>query len=586
MNTEKIPELSRTLGCLVLFFMLLIAMAHSASAQIIPTGTEASTSGARAITWQGYVGSTATIPSAGTQVDCTKSPYNVPTNGTSDCTSSINKCLSGISTGQVAYLPAGTYKIGTSPGVTVPSNKVLRGAGMGKTILVSMNGNLNWVVGLWNNPNPSNTPISITAGARIGSTSVTTSSAHGYSVGNLVVISSMQNPTGDPPVNSTGAEGLCSGGCGIAANSTYPVGQIVKVATVPTTTSITFTTPLTWNYTVSPTAQLLTGTVVNGGIESLTANTSTNCVSSIYANIDLHFTDNCWVYQVEVVGSCRAGIEMTDCYRSTVRSCSIHDAQSHVSNGGYLMWIRETGGYNLIEDNIIYNGLVGVIFCGALAGNVMANNFIQNFYDTDYPGRPYSGLGFHGAHPQMNLIEGNYFNACNMASDDTWGTSSNQTYFRNRVVQSTFAEPAPTVDTFTVIMDTTLEYYNYVGNVLGTVGFEKNYVSTDMYDNYPGIWVLPDSTVTGTIFRQGNWDSYHNAQQWNEDIVDSDHTIPSSLYLASAPPYWCAEIPWPGIDPANPSSASNPAQRRFNGLACTLSSGSRPAPPQNPRIVP
>src|SRR5439155_8909392 len=101
---------------------------------------------------------------------------------------------------------------------------------------------------------------------------------------------------------------------------------------------------------------------------------------------------------------------------------------------------------------------------GGPSGNVIAYNVMTNIYyiDTDWARQ---SVDAHGAHPKMNLIEGNWA-ADKFNSDGYWGTSSHQTYFRNRV----FNNPNRTYGTWTMDFQKSVQYNNVVGNVIGNPG--------------------------------------------------------------------------------------------------------------------
>jgi hypothetical protein len=127
-------------------------------------------------------------------------------------------------------------------------------------------------------------------------------------------------------------------------------------------------------------------------------------------------------------------------------------------------------------------------------------------------------------------------------------------------------------------------YYNIVGNILGTPGWN------DHYEQYgppgftwyqKGIYRLGyrgahtqgnpttdyDPVVWTTMIRHGNWDNVTNGIVWGSGITD--HTLPSSYYLASRPS-WFGNLTWPPFNPATPTATQItriPAGYRFvNGV--------------------
>src|SRR5262249_39766235 len=138
-------------------------------------------------------------------------------------------------------------------------------------------------------------------------------------------------------------------------------------------------------------------------------------------------------------------------------------------------------------------------------------------------------------------------------------------------------------------------YYNVVGNVVGTQGVNTIYECGNPYfepcvyelgypnignESYSGTWgpttppdysSLPntldgcqqlDLNVRNTIVRHGNFDYVTNSTIWDPAIPD--HTIPDSLYYSNQPSWWPAGVAWPPIGPDFvPMVNEIPAQIRF-----------------------
>jgi hypothetical protein len=147
-----------------------------------------------------------------------------------------------------------------------------------------------------------------------------------------------------------------------------------------------------------------------------------------------------------------------------------------------------------------------------------------------------------------------------------------------------------TTNNAAVRLSTKNRYTNVIGNVLGTSGKSTIYEvkAGQSYNNdNKFIWVLgicdtcsggnPDPLVVSTLLRHGNYDYVTNGTVWDPNI--SNHTLPTSLYLSSKPSWWCQEVPWPPIGPDVAGLVNKiPAQRRFEGLPCTLGNAPTPSP--------
>jgi len=222
---------------------------------------------------------------------------------------------------------------------------------------------------------------------------------------------------------------------------------------------------------------------------------------------------------------------------------------------------------------------------GVTSGNVFGYNYILAQAVSSADNRlQHNAIAFHGAHPSMNLFEGNIWRG-SMYADYYHGSSSHNTFFRN---QGYLESQAGTRRNFLFNLFKKAQYYNVVGNVLGTVGLEAFYEGTGRTLDYgdPGYvytlgypsagfaWItntIPygpsDTQVKATFYRHGNWDSVNNAVIWESS--NSDHSLPVSLYLSSKPSFFgnCA---WPSIGPdLNPMAGVLPAKARYEGsLIC------------------
>lgn len=220
-------------------------------------------------------------------------------------------------------------------------------------------------------------------------------------------------------------------------------------------------------------------------------------------------------------------------------------------------------------------------------GDVFAYNY-QTWNVTSSLGFLGSALtGNHGV-TCCELYEGNDVNE--ILSDNIHGTSTSQTFFRNRIRgQDT---PAMNQHLMGVTDRAMNRAQNFVGNVIGTAGAETNGYEID--DGSQGlfpsgyIWMLDatsqngtpipmDTVVKASLLRWGNYDTYTNAVRWcgtgseancggasevpitgipfiNGNPVPSSHGLPKSFYLlsVSAPAWWITPYggsPWPAIGP-------------------------------------
>ena len=285
------------------------------------------------------------------------------------------------------------------------------------------------------------------------------------------------------------------------------------------------------------------GALVQGlGVESLTIDQTGN--TGVYG-LYMENVFGCWVYDVEISHAYSREMYFYSAVRCEVRHCYTHDVQAAGPNHEGIDFATHCS-WNLVEDNICNAGGAPAIEfsdAGEMGScNVAAYNYCVNtspgFWDIS---------GSHGRGGMLNLAEGNVIHW--FKDDGYFGSSSYGSIFRNRI-------------DWQISLEHFSNYYNVVGNVLGTAGVNTVYESSqsgfessvyelgypnignNFYDgtfgptNPPDYHSLPnvleqcqqwDLNVKATILRHGNWDSVHNGIVWDPNI--SDHTIPNSLYL-------------------------------------------------------
>jgi hypothetical protein len=208
----------------------------------------------------------------------------------------------------------------------------------------------------------------------------------------------------------------------------------------------------------------------------------------------------------------------------------------------------------------------------------MAYNYITGLKDTNFPNASRYGFDFHGAHPFMNLIEGNFLDGNFIAADSYWGTSSHNTFLRNKVaIDPTKENEAANMRFFKANW-----YFNLVGNVIGTIGNETVYEGQWPYgvrmayelDTAGGNLGSSDGQTKATMIRHGNWDSVNRMVTW--DPSNADRSVSASYYLSGKPAFF-GSCGWPSIGPdVTAFTTTLPAQSRYEGAdACA---GADPAP--------
>ncbi len=495
------------------------------------------------------------------------SPYNAVGDGLADDTVAFQNALSACSSGTYVYVPAGTYKL--TAGLTIPSGVLLKGDGPALSKLKDYRPAGTGVYLVQINGYSSSQVSNITAGYAKDSTQITVDDATSLNVNDYIMISQL-NETG--LATDKGYGNTCTW-CGPRDLNERAMAQIVKIV-VKNGNDLTLSRPIYYASSGhSPQAMKLGSSIrINSGIQDLYLE-RINSIGSGYNIILMQFCVNCWVKNIETYKTGGAHIRMQYTYGNEIRDSYFHEAWGYGSGAGYGILLITANSDNLVENNIFNLTRHSVVMEGGGSGNVIAYNFSKDPYDSDSPTWLSGDMITHGAHPYMNLFEGNY--AANFENDNTWGSSSHNTYFRNhanrsRSITTTLAQRA-------IDVQANNHYMNYVGNVLGpatgggTEGPGTN-CGTQPIDwraqgcNTPSGTENPptDSTVAPTILRHGNYSYASGNTQWDPGV--SNYNLPASYYLLSKPSFF-GDLPWPGIGPdLNPRVGVLPAKARFDAL--------------------
>jgi len=423
--------------------------------------------------------------------------------------------------------------------------------------------------------------IAITGGATKGSTTLTLANASAITTGKLVRVE--QNDL--PYVISATAP----------ATNNRLMSATFRV-TAKAGNTVTVTPPLPVDFTSSPAlVQYAISPLTNTGVEDLTI----DCNSMSWTGIEVDQSWGCWVRNVEIKNSTGRQMFLVCFVSGEIRHNYTHDVVGGGPNHEGID-LYQDGSFNLIEDNITYNGgFPGIILGdsqGGCSGNVIAYNFS---YSANTGASTMAGMDIsvsHGPHNMMNLVEGNI--AGGMGSDGYFGSTSHITIVRNWF---TATHPTATDNLIAANIGRWNNYFSLVGNVLGTNTFSRtgqyqpvtsfSYGTQVIYKlGFPNMgnngfsmtWgptIPPDYTaqsahqqggdshgnggntlqeldlnVAGSMIRHGNYDYLKGSITWDTTIAD--HTIPSSYFRKGKPPYF-GSLLWPPIDPATPPDAFN-----------------------------
>ena len=546
----------------------------------VPTGAFMLIPGARLTTWNpGVPGG---VPARTTV--CANVSAATYGSGTQDATVGIQAALDACPVGQVVQLSAGDFKI-TSP-LLITKGIVLRGMGPTQTKLkmpVGTNANL-IVVGSPFFKFTQSTDLA--ADAVKGSRSVTLASVPaGLAAGEIVAVDEITDPsitewsTKSPPGDPSR---------GWFTRPDRPLGQVMEVQSVVGNT-VTFTTPFHISFQSVFQAQLwrfsnmdngpVVPVVENAGVEDLYLYGG----SQGQGNIVLSNAAYSWIKNIESDFQDGPSVALDASFRSIVRDSYIHSTQNPTpGGGGYGISFSFYSADNLVENNIVWNMNKVMVMRASGGGNVIGYNYMEGGW-IDY-NAGWVEVGLNASHmttPHYELFEGNQ--SFNFDADNTWGNAVYITAFRNDLTgKRRSVAPLAVTDTQNPRAIGVMEghmYYSFVGNVLGTAGQNPSPSTSYVYDApYPwtddpvGMWRLgynpenwnapPDTRVTNTVIREGNFDYATNQVHWS----GAAQALPASLYLAGKPAFF-GSSPWPWVDPTGPTKTfALPARARFDAM--------------------
>lgn len=533
--------------------------------------------------------------------------------GTTNDGPAIQACINNAAAQTAVYVPAGVYYVNTA--LSLKSNVVLRGAktegppflptadSAATTFKLGGNGEIDF--GFSTSTNRGST-IPITAGYNKGSTSLTLGSTNGISVGTWLIES--EDPDSAIPVTKTGQDGDCDW-CGWDDNTgNNLMNQFVMVTAVNGST-VTTSRPLyyTFKSTLHPVVRPLDFQITKAGLENIRLDGS---VADHNAFISMYNSLFCWVKGVETYmagsGSKDAHILVSWSHGNEIRDSYFHYGRNFSSDRNYGIYFLMVNSDHKIENNISRVNRHGIALEGGGAGLAFLYNYIDDIHEDDLT---YFGAALmnHGAHPYMNLYEGNV--ASHLIADQYWGSSSHNVLFRNWLwgdestpSASEWLYPAgsltkPNWGFHPIEIWSGQHYYSLVGNVLGVTGkwqnpnwssyglLATNCNANDSMYNYGcdfNSGANSDASSYSTSINHGNWD-YKTAGVafWDGG---SNHTLNNSMYYTSKPGFFgsCA---WPPFGPeGNPSIGTLPAKARYDGSSSCGGSGggtgpTAPAPP-------
>jgi hypothetical protein len=355
------------------------------------------------------------LTSAG--IDVTEAPYNADNTGATDASSAIQAAIVAAVSGQVVYLPPGTYKI-TSPIYINPSDSgiTIRGAGASSVVYGSTSGQPIFVfVGGGGLVGGAFLPVT---GTRTkGTTTMTVSDSSAYPVGDLCTIS-VQNEEDNTRI--------AAGSAPTWSHSGFTFLRQVPVRVVATTgTTITFDPPLPWDCTNYDVRFERWSSNQNTGIGMEDFSITFDPAAHPSYGISFENAIYSWAYNITAPEWKKPAVDQNGSviaiglsYRSEIRRCDFRtlNPAAYGDDGA----IQFSGASSLlIEDNICAGFDSGIYNSGKTYGCVIAYNFFGP--TNNYPG--------HNGHNSLDLWEGNL--ATFLQMDGYHGSGSHITFYRN-----------------------------------------------------------------------------------------------------------------------------------------------------------
>ena len=485
--------------------------------------------------------------------------------GITDATSAIQTAINNCPQDGVVYIPEGDYRL-TSELAMFEKGVVLRGDGPDKTRLLQYSPRSVIRIYAWG----SRPVASVESGYTRGSYSVTVNDSSGFSIGDLVIIDQQNDPS-LVSINDNNPCNYCSREGGNRA-----MGQSVLITEI-SGNNITFNRPLYLSFDPAFSPQMVRvsdNPPRNAGIEDLYLESVNGGGGS---NIDLQFCINCWIKNIESSKAYENHVRMRTSYGCEIRDSYFHHGHTYTGGRAYGIWVFAHSSDNLIENNVFYYLRHSMVIESGGTGNVFGYSYSERMFDAYYPNTDWlmSDLSLHGAHPYMNLYEGN--KGQQLTPDFTHGSSSHNTFFRNYVTRQSEGEAEPVIYRLIAVDIFTYNYFiNIIGNILcteGCSGLVEQYPVTALTDDR--IWRLgfnngqhtgdpSDPNVAATVLRHGNFNYVSNSVEWDPAI--SSHDLPDSYYLDAKPAFF-GSLNWPAYGP-DTDYANNkiPAEIRFGNI--------------------
>ena len=510
----------------------------------------------------------------------------------------INTAINNCPAGQVVYLSAGSYSLGSGM-IVLKSDVTLRGAGAHQTKLYfTGRGNCGGQTGVicmsgsYINGGYGSTPQHLanwTNGYAKGSTVLTFSNTNGLVVGDLVMLEQKNDLSDNGGAYVCADGGLCcyTNGAGDIRPNRHQ-RQLVTVTAI-NGNQVTIDQPLympNWRSSQVPQARW-SGSRPDEemGLEDLSIDmTAINQTSG--NTVVMMAVTNCWVKGVRLIDAGRSHILVYQCNKISIKDNYLYGTNGTGGSVSYGIESFAASSDVLIENNIIQHNTIPVNINDGGTGTVIGYNFtIDNERNPD--DLMSGSFWLHAPGISMVLLEGN--SGLGFTNDNWYGTANCITLFRNHLYGDIHNNPVKQNHTSPMMLAAYSRFFNCIGNVLGRTGYYNQYEPTSAIGEDPKyIWSLgfsfaynPGNEVTdaqtkSTLFRWGNYETVSGTTHFdvNEvpstipqlaNAVPSSQTLPPSFYLSNKPLFF-GNTSWPAVGPD--VTTGNIAN--YNGHATTI----------------
>ncbi len=341
---------------------------------------------------------------------------------------SIKEAIAAAGSGDLIYIPAGTYRIGNGLNeepigfitTLYKDNITIRGAGPSSILYGST---IHPVIQFSDPGGLTYYPQAVTGGSKAkGSTTLNIADTSGYVVGMHCRIS-YENETDETRIEAGAAPVWNSVGFPWMRAYTH------KITAVVANTSISFDPPLAADGTD---LDMMVGTSASSslnegwGFEDFSI--TFDAINHPSVGISMTQSAQCWAHNLNFPhwmkatssGSCIVNYLS---YRNEVRHCTFHadDGFATAAVTGSDGAIGTGGATSCLYEDNIFSGAWDI----TIYDNGAALNCVTSYNYVDGP----QGSYFHNAHPSLNIFEGNI--SAGHQSDGYHGSSSHNTFFRN-----------------------------------------------------------------------------------------------------------------------------------------------------------